>query len=254
METVRIRDEQKIVRPDMIQLMMETRDKNNGPTFDIDEMTAQAFIFFLGGFDTVSTIICFMQYELAINPDIQNKLKAEIEDVLKDTNGKPTYEAVNDMKYLDAVINETLRLYPPSTFLDRICVKDFEMPPATPDGEPFTIKPGECIWFPSYALHRDSKYFPEPEKFNPDRFLNSNVDNSIYIPFGMGPRICIANRFALMKIKIMMFYLLSRCDLEPDVKTKVPMILDKKTVLITSDGGFWLKLRLREHTISIASH
>jgi len=253
METVKMRDEQGIVRPDMIQLMMETRDKNHGPSFDIDEMTAQAFVFFLGGFDTVTTMICFVQYELAVNPDIQNKLKAEIEDVLKETNGKLTYDAINGMKYLDAVINETLRLYPVSTFLDRMCVKDFEMPPATPDGESFTIKPGEYVWFPSYSLHRDNKYFPEPEKFNPDRFLSSDIDNSVYIPFGMGPRICIANRFALMEIKIILFYLLSRCDLEPDVKTKIPIEFDKKTVFLTSDGGFWLKLRSRAYPTSIAS-
>jgi len=253
-ETVKIRDEQGIVRPDMIQLFMETRDTNRELSFDINEMSAQAFIFFLAGFDTVSTTICFAQYELAVNPDVQKKLRIEIENVLKETNGKLTYEVVNNQKYLDAVIKEVLRLYPMTSFLDRICVKDFEMPPATPDGKPFTIKPGEYILFPNFSLHRDPKYFPEPDKFNPERFLNSDVDNSVYIPFGIGPRICIARRFAIMEIKIILFYLLSRCDLEPDVKTKVPMVLDTKTILTSSDGGFWLKLRSRETTISIASY
>jgi len=251
METVKIRDEQGIVRPDMIQLMMETRDRNHELTFDIDEMTGQAFVFFLGGFDTVSTIMCFVQYELAVNPDVQKKLRTEILNVLKETNGKITYEVINNQKYLDAVIKETLRLYPLSSFLDRVCVKDFEMPPATPDGKPFIIKPGECIWFASYSVHRDSKYFPEPEKFNPDRFLNNNIDNSIMLPFGIGPRSCIAKRFAIMEIKIMLFYLLSRCDLEPDVKTKIPMVLDKKTLVMAADGGFWIKLRTREQATSI---
>jgi len=253
MQTVKIRDEQGIVRPDMIQLMMKTRDKNHGLSFDIDEMTAQAFVFFIAGFESVSTIMCFILYELAVNPDIQNKLKTEIEDILNDTNSKLTYKTINGMKYLKAVVAEILRLYPLISFLDRVCVKDFEMPPATPDGEPFTIKSGEYIWFPSYALHHDSKYFPEPEKFNPDRFLNSDIDNSILMPFGIGPRICIGNRFALMEIKIMLFYLLSHCDLELDVKTKVPMVLDKKTFLITADGGFWLKVRTRKQISSIAS-
>jgi len=252
-ETVKIRDEQGIVRPDMIQLMMETRDKNDGPVFDINEMTAQAFVFFLGGFDSVSTAIAFVLHELAVNPDVQKKLRIEIENVLKETNGKLIYEAMNGMKYLDAVVNETLRLYPLSSFLDRVCVKDFEMPPATPDGAPFTIKPGEYVWFSSYSLHRDPKYFPEPEKFNPDRFLNNDVNNSTYIPFGIGPRICIGNRFALMETKVMLFYLLSRCDIEPDVKTKVPMVLDKKTLLISADGGFWMKLRTRKEISHIES-
>ncbi|XP_024892181.1 cytochrome P450 9e2-like, partial [Temnothorax curvispinosus] len=202
--TVKVRDEKGIVRPDMIQLMMETRNKDSGPEFDIDEMTAQAFVFFLAGFDSLSTAMCFVTNEVGVNPDIQSKLREEIDDVVRQTNGKPTYEAINRMKYLDAVINETLRLYPPGTFIDRKCVKETELPPATSDGEPVMIKPGDNIWFPAYSLHRDPKYYPQPDKFDPERFLNNEVDNLVYMPFGIGPRICIGNRFALMETKIML--------------------------------------------------
>ncbi|XP_012526852.1 cytochrome P450 9e2 [Monomorium pharaonis] len=243
--TVKVRDEQRIVRPDMIQLMMETRNKNSGPEFDIDEMTAQAFVFFLAGFDSVSTAMCFMTHEIAVNPDVQSKLKEEINSVLVQTNGKPTYETINRMKYLDAVVNETLRLYPIASFLDRICIKETELPPATPNSEPIRIKPGDSIWFSSFSLHHDPKYYPHPDKFNPERFLDGSVDNSVYIPFGIGPRICIGNRFALMEAKVMLFYLLWRCDLEPDVKTKVPLALDKKTITMTAEKGFWLKIRAK---------
>ncbi|XP_011705829.1 PREDICTED: cytochrome P450 9e2-like, partial [Wasmannia auropunctata] len=243
--TVKVRDEQGIIRPDMIQLMMETRNKDNGPEFNIDEMTAQAFVFFFAGFESVSTAMCFMTHHVGVDPDIQSKLREEIDDVLRQTNGKPTYEAINCMKYLDAVVNESLRLYPPVPFLDRICVKETKLPPATPDGELVTIKPGDSILFPAFPLHRDAKYYPHPEKFNPDRFFNSNVDNSVYMPFGIGPRICIGNRFALMKSKIMLFYLLWRCDVEPDVKTRIPMVLQKSFAMLP-DGGFWLKLRARK--------
>ncbi|XP_011175441.1 cytochrome P450 9e2 [Solenopsis invicta] len=244
-DTVKTRDEQKIVRPDMIQLMMETRNKNSGPEFDINEMTAQAFVFFLAGFDAVSNAMCFVAHEIGVNPDVQKKLREEIDDVLRQTNGKPTYEAINHMKYLDAVVNESLRLYPGAAFLDRQCVKETELPPATPDGESITVKPGDSIWFSSFALHRDPKYYPHPDKFDPERFLNGSVDNSVYMPFGIGPRICIANRFALMEIKVMVFYLLWHCDLEPDVKTSVPMVFHKRTFALVPKRGFWLKLRAR---------
>jgi len=249
--TVKVRDEQGIVRPDMIQLMMETRDKTKGPEFDINEMTAQAFVFFLAGFDTVSTAMCFMAHEIGVNPDVQSKLREEIEDVLKQTNGKPTYEAINRMKYLDAVVTETLRLYPLAAFLDRICIKETKLPPATSDREPITLKPGDIVWFPSFALHRDPKHYPQPNKFDPERFINGNVDNSLYMPFGIGPRICIGNRFALMEAKIMLFHLLWRCDLEPDVKTNIPMVLNKKAFVMMAENGFWLKLRARKSKIPV---
>lgn len=252
--TVKVRDEQKIIRPDMIQLMMETRNKNSGPTFDIDEMTAQAFVFFFGGFDTTSTSMCFMTHVLGVHPDIQSKLRDEIEDVLKQTNGKPTFEAIHGMKYLDAVVNETVRLYPIPAFIDRLCVKETKLPPPTSDGEPVTIKPGDNIWFHIFSLHHDPKYFPEPEKFDPDRFLKGDVNNSAYMPFGIGPRICIANRFALMEAKVMLFYLLWHCDLEPDVKTKNPIVLNKKTFVINPENGFWLKLRVRDLKIPVTQY
>lgn len=244
--TVKVREEQGIFRPDMIQLMMETRNKTHGSAFDIDEMTAQAFVFFFGGFDSVSTCMCFLAYEIAVNPDIQSKLRQEVDDVLKKTNGKLTYETINDMKYLDAVVKETLRLYPLLTFLDRVCVKEFELPPAIPNGKPITVKPGTCIWIPSHAVHHDPKYYSQPNKFDPDRFLNGDVDGSLYMPFGIGPRICIANRFALMEIKVMLFHLLWRCDLEPDIKTQIPMIFSKKSYFMTAEGGFWLKVQARK--------
>ncbi|XP_012230655.2 cytochrome P450 9e2-like [Linepithema humile] len=248
--TVKARDEQGIVRPDMIQLMMEARNNDHGPIFDIDEMTAQAFVFFLAGFDTVSKAMCFAVHEVAVNPDIQSKLREEIEDVLRETNNKPTYEAINGMKYLDAVVNETLRLYPPAVFADRVCVKEFELPPVTPDEKPITLKPGDNIWFPVYALHHDSQYYSQPKKFDPDRFLNGEVDNSVYLTFGIGPRNCIGNRFALMEAKIMLFYMLWHCNLEPDAKTRNPIVLDKKALAMTSENGFWLKVRARKSSVS----
>lgn len=244
--TVKVRDEKGIIRPDMLQLMMETRNKNVGPTFDIDQMTAQAFVFFLGGFDTTSSGMCLITHVLGAYPDVQNKLREEVNNVVKQTNGKPTFEAIHRMKYLDAVVNETFRLYPIPAFLERLCVKETEFPPATPDGEPVMVKPGDTVWFHIFSLHRDPKYYPEPEKFNPDRFLNGEVDNSVYLPFGIGPRICIGNRFALMETKIMLFYLVWRCDIEPDVKTKNPIVMNKKTFVITPENGFWLKLRARD--------
>lgn len=173
-ETIEMRDAKGITRPDMIQLMMETRGNEaiDATHLNIQEMTSQAFIFFFGGFESTSVLMCYAAHELAANPKVQAKLGAEIDECLAQCSGDVTYEAVNGLKYLDAVINEALRLYPVAPFLDRVCSKSFELPPALPGLPPHTVKPGEFIWFPPYALQRDSQYFNEPDKFIPERFID----------------------------------------------------------------------------------
>jgi len=244
--SVKVRRQKGIIRPDMIHLMMETKDADGQSLFDIDEMAAQAMMFFIAGFDSVFTTMSFAAQHIAVNPDIQSKLLTEIKDILRRTNGKLTYDAVvNETHYLDAVLKETLRLYPLLTVLDRVCVKEFVLPAATPEGNSITLKPGDVIWVQPYAIHRDSKYYSRPNDFIPERFLNNETDGSLYMPFGIGPRICIANRFAFMEMKIMFFHFLQRCVLEPDSKTRVPIIFSKKSYMIAAEGGSWLRLRAR---------
>ncbi|KYN29650.1 Cytochrome P450 9e2 [Trachymyrmex cornetzi] len=209
--TIATRDAEHITRPDMLQLMMDIRGKEGHRELDIDDMTAQAFIFFLGGFETSSTEMCFAAHEIAANPDIQTKLQQEIDNVLEKSNGEVSYEIINRLEYLDAVINETLRLYPPIGFLERMCKKTYELPSALPDKKPFIIKKDMLVWIPTFPIQRDEKYYDNPEKFDPERFLDNKMHNSsCYMPFGLGPRMCIANRFAMLEVKILLFHLLAR--------------------------------------------
>ncbi|EZA57476.1 Cytochrome P450 9e2 [Ooceraea biroi] len=255
--TVDSRDRQNIVRPDMMQLMMDTRGKRGpGKELTIEDMTSQAFLFFFGGFDTVSILMCFAAHEIAVNPEIQAKLREEVDGVLKTANGELTYEALNGMQYLDAVINEALRMWPVAVFLDRMCVQDFELPPALPGDKPFVVKKGMNVWFPVYGLQRDPKYFDNPNVFNPERFLNESkkeINSGAYIPFGMGPRMCLGNRFALMETKVMLFHLLARCELKMCEKTSHPLQLSKKVFNMMAEGGFWLKVQPRSDKANVSS-
>lgn len=103
-ETMRIREEQKIVRPDMIQLMMELRDKLGRDVMTNEDVTAQALIFFFAGFESAAILMSFVAYELACNPDVQERLKREVDDTLKENGGKITYDSLMGMKYLDMVV------------------------------------------------------------------------------------------------------------------------------------------------------
>ncbi|XP_036144421.1 cytochrome P450 9e2-like isoform X2 [Monomorium pharaonis] len=222
--TIATRDAEHITRPDMLQLMMDIRGKEGHRELDIDEMTAQAFLFFFGGFDTSSIVMSFAAHEIAVNPKVQTKLHQEIDKVLEESNGELSYESINRLEYLDAVISEALRLYPAAYFLDRQFI----------------------------AIHRDKKYYNDPEKFCPDRFLNNrkNQNSSLhaspyYMPFGLGPRMCIANRFALLVLKVLLFYLLARCELKPCAKTTFPMKFAKSLALMP-ENGFWLNIQRRK--------
>jgi len=241
-----------IVRPDMLQLMMENRGKEGKAELIIDDMVAQAFVFFFGGFDNTSLLMCFAAHEIAVNQDIHEQLQKEIDQVLEETNGQVSYEAINGMEYLDAVIQEALRMYPIAIAMDRLCVKDFELPPALPGLKPFLVKQGEYIWIPVYGLQNDPNYFKNPEKFDPDRFRGEQKKESLnsgaYFPFGLGPRMCIGNRFALLETKVLLFHLLARCDLKTCEKTPIPLKIAKDSFAMKPEGGFWLSIIPRKNT------
>lgn len=123
-----------------------------------------------------------------------------------------------DMKYMDMVIDETLRLYPPATRLERVASRDYKY-----DDE-IEIQKGQIIVVPIYALHHDAEIYLDPEQFNPERFSEENRksrENVAFIPFGSGPRNCIGMRFAIIEIKLLLAKILSQYRFLPCDKTPV---------------------------------
>ncbi|XP_053974933.1 cytochrome P450 9e2-like, partial [Hylaeus volcanicus] len=253
--TIKYRDENGVVRPDMIQLMMDTRGKlGEGKELTIEDMTAQAFIFFLGGFDSNVTMMAFSAYHIGIDPEIQRKVHKEIDEVLAKCDGEATYDAINDMKYLEAVMYEALRMYPVISVLERVCTKPFELPPALPGLKPHVLQKGDYIWVPIYGFHYDPNHFEEPEKFNPDRFMDDPkklVNSGAFLGFGIGPRMCIGNRFALLETKVFLFHMFARCTLKPCARTTVPMALSKKGFQMKPVDGFWFDVEPRNPAVPV---
>ncbi|XP_029170278.1 cytochrome P450 9e2-like [Nylanderia fulva] len=248
-ETIRTREEQGTVRPDLIYLLTQTRDKDgaNNQKITLDEIISQVLFFFFAGFETSSLLMCFIAHELALNPDIQDRLRKEVLQHL-DEGHDISYELLSKMTYMDMVISETLRKYPPQISMDRICTKNYELPPSQPGYKSMTIAPGTTIMIPIYALHHDPKYFPNPDKFDPERFSQENKDNVVpytYLPFGQGPRKCIGARFVFMKTKILIAHLLRQFILKKTEKTVEP-VFDKNSFNLQFDGGFWIGLEKRD--------
>ena len=250
-ETVTEREKRGIVRPDMIHLLMQAKDsKEPGASqMTVDDIVAQAFIFFLAGFDTVSTLMSYLVYELALHQDVQQKLREEIDGCLKEGNGTISYEAMSNMEYIEMVISETLRMHPPTLIVDRVCAKKFELPSAAPGYQTATLYPNNNVWIPVLAIHRDPKHFPDPESFDPERFNHENkknIDPYAYIPFGLGPRKCIGNRFALMETKLLIIHLLAKFVIKPNESTKVPIVYRKVDFTLASKDGFCVTLEKRK--------
>lgn len=121
-------------------------------------------------------------YELALNPDIQETLREEIKSGIELNDGKLTYDLLFSLKYLDMVMNETLRKYPPAFIITRNSTKDFKIP-----GTEMVIPAKTDININVLSIHRDPEYYPNPEKFDPLRFTKENVrvrKPFTFIPFG----------------------------------------------------------------------
>lgn len=145
---------------------------------------------FSQGHDTTSASVCWTLFLLGTSPEIQDKIVEELDSIFDgDRTRPPTMKELNDMKYLECAIKESLRLYPSVPFLGRHLHEDVQI------GE-YLVPAGTMALVSTYVLHRDKNVFPKPEIYNPDRFL---PENSIgrhpyaYIPFSAGPRNCQLN-------------------------------------------------------------
>lgn len=153
----------------------------------------KCFLFFLAGFDSTSGLLTFLIYELCVNPEIQQKLYEEISEIDRKLDGKPiAYNDLKELKYLDQVVSESLRKWPITHLIDRLCVKDYVC--KYDENTEFRFEKDVVLFLPIYAFHHDPNFFPDPEKFDPERFSDENKHNiksGTYLPFGTGPRNCI---------------------------------------------------------------
>lgn len=279
--TMRVREEKNIHRPDMINMLMQIRkgkleaEKHGGDklkqeeedsigfatakdhvdektkarsNWNDDELVAQCFLFFIAGYDTSSTGMSFAAYHLAVNQEIQARLYAEIVETRNQNSGALTYETLQKMKYLDQVVTETLRLNPPSMMSDRVCVKDCVVEDAEKTFR-MECKKGLGLFIPFYCIQQDPEYYPNPEKFDPERFSEENkssINPDTYLVFGVGPRNCIGSRFALMQIKALVYHLLLNFSLEVVKKTDIPLTYKKNLGRDVPVNGLWIGLKPRE--------
>ncbi|XP_055852787.1 cytochrome P450 6a8-like [Episyrphus balteatus] len=237
-ETVEYREKNSIKRNDFMNLLIELKNSEEGLT--LNEVAAQSFVFFLAGFETSSTTMGFALYELALNQVVQDRLRAEINEQYSKHGGKFTYDAMNEMHYMEMVMKETLRKYSVVTNLIRRPINDY------PTSDPKYIIPKRTmVLIPADAIHRDPDIYPDPEKFDPERFSPEELQKRhpiTWLPFGDGPRNCIGLRFGKMQTYIGLSILLRHFKFHYSEKTPNPLVPDLKNSLMSSKGGIFLRV------------
>ncbi|NP_001108456.1 cytochrome P450 9G3 [Bombyx mori] len=272
--TMDYRLKNNVERPDMIQLLMdaykgtlknesnESDEKNVGfamteemlkPKGNVrkwtqDELTAQVFIFFLAGFESSANGLTLCIHELALNPEAQEKLYEAIIK-FKEEKGPLTYDNIGELKYLDCVLNETSRKWSAAIIVDRVCSKPYELPPPREGGKPYKLQPGDIVYNSVNSIQMDPEHHPDPEKFDPDRFLDENkhkIKPFTFLPFGAGPRNCIGSRFALLELKVLIYYIVLNFKIIKTEKTLSPIKLQPGEFNIKVLGGTWTQFEARE--------
>ncbi|XP_041984761.1 probable cytochrome P450 6a13 [Aricia agestis] len=161
-------------------------------------LAAQAFFFFLAGVDTSATTMHFVLLELASNPKVLARLHQEIDEAFTKCGDALTYDAVDNMQYLEMVLNESMRKHSPIAQIQRQCVNKTTLPGG------LRVEKDEIIVIPIHALHRDENNFPNADVFDPERFSPENIKNikrASFLPFGGGNRVCIGERLARLQVK-----------------------------------------------------
>lgn len=213
----------------MLDLLLSSKHKDNliddrGIQEEVDTFTYEAH-------DTTALALQFIFLLLANHRNVQNLIYQEMCEVLEDLHKKPTYTDLQNFKYMERVIKECLRLYPSVPLISRTLGQSL----TTTSG--YYLPKETSVIIHIYDIHHDPKFFPNPETFDPDRFLPENSTNRhpfAYLPFSAGPRNCIGQKFAMLELKATICAVLANFILEP-VDTPESIVLITDIVLRTKD-------------------
>ncbi|XP_074025903.1 probable cytochrome P450 6a23 isoform X2 [Leptinotarsa decemlineata] len=215
-ETMEYREKNNVYRKDFMHLLLQLKNRGevtedtsiikegsktkDSDTLSFNEIAAECFVFFIAGYESSATNMTFTLLELALNQDMQDNLRGEINTVLKKHDMQFTYDSIMEMKYLEKVVD---------------------------------------------GIHHDPEYYPDPDKFDPERFNKENTAARhpfAYMPFGEGPRMCIGARYGLLQSKVGIIAIIKNFEVTLNEKTKTPIRYAKTGIIPRIEGGVWLNV------------
>ncbi|KAF5280454.1 hypothetical protein FQR65_LT03263 [Abscondita terminalis] len=230
----------KSKRMALLDMLIATQKSDHN--IDDEGIREEVDTFMFEGHDTTTSCICFSLLLLACHSEIQNKVLDELYDIFGDSERMPTFEDLQNMRYLEQVLKECLRMYPSVPFISRVAEEDVQT------STNYTIPKGTIIQLHIYDLHHSEEIYPEPEKFDPERFSAENSKERhpyAYIPFSAGPRNCIGQKFAFMEVKTIISTIVRNYELLP-IDTPSSVKIRVHLILKTTDG-IKIKFLKRKH-------
>ncbi len=185
---------------DFLSLMQNAVDPESGQGMSEQEIRDEALTLLIAGHETTANALTWIWYLLAKHPDIEAEVFAEVQHVVGDRT--ITYDDLSKLQSMALVFKEALRMYPPAWLIGRKALEPVEL-------GGYIVPTNAVMVVPIYAMHRNSKYFPEPDVFKPERFLTEPKKYS-YIPFGTGPRVCLGQHFATMEALLVLASIVQR--------------------------------------------
>lgn len=220
-----------------IELLLLSRKENNQPLTD-EEMLDEINLFIAAGYETTSNATSFSAYNLSLHPEVQEKAYQEQVSITDSNFTNPiTHRDLNEMKYLERVIKESIRIFPPVVFFGRKITEKTLLP----DGVELPI--GSDVFLSPFLSHRDPEVFSDPEKFDPDRFLKY-ISNYMFFPFSAGPRNCVGWKMGMLETKFWLATVLRNFKLSPSNATPPTLVA---RVGLTSSNGIHVRCVKREN-------
>ncbi|AWP05350.1 putative cytochrome P450 4V2 [Scophthalmus maximus] len=221
-----------------LDMLLGTTDEN-GNRMSHQDIQEEVDTFMFRGHDTTAAAMNWALHLLGSHPEALRKVQQELQEVFGSSERPVTTEDLKRLRYLGCVIKEALRLFPSVPFFARTICEDCHI-------KGFKIPKGASAVIVTYALHRDPRYFPEPEEFRPERFLPENSAGRppyAYVPFSAGLRNCIGQRFAQMEEKVVLASVLRKFDVEACQRREELRPVGE--LILRPEKGIWIKLEKR---------
>lgn len=192
---------------DIVGAVIAARDSDTGQAFTREELIDQIGVFFLAGHETTASVLTWIFFILSQNPETAERMRAEVSAVAG--QGEIRLDHTKQLAFVRNVFREAMRLYPPITFIPRVASRDTEL-------AGLHLKRGTMVMIAPWTIHRSPANWPNPDRFDPDRFAReSDIPSGAYIPFGLGPRVCVGAAFATIESTLILARLVRRYDFQP---------------------------------------